>query len=162
MSHRPCKILTKIIYSISHGDDRVELIPLTGNIALGSYFKNIQTWPLFYKHRRIYWFWIHYWFIIDILIHCLNHRLKLVVEDVFKMTTLKIDKILNELYKLYQCLSKCLWELKRFAEAWDETIPKPLTASLTCWIDCKIQAMLIVLEDYGTCMQHLSLPQIHA
>ena len=66
------------------------------------------------------------------LIHCFNHHLELVIKDAFKNTAFaKIDEMLSELYKLYQYSSKRLTELKRFAEAWDETVPKPTKSTGT-------------------------------
>ena len=90
------------------------------------------------------------------VIHCFNHRLEFAIKDAFKNTAFtKIDEMLNELYKLYQYSSKRLRELKRFAETWEETVPKPTKATGTRWIDHKIRAMLIVLENYGVYMQHV-------
>ena len=66
------------------------------------------------------------------VIHCFNHRLELAIKDAFKNTAFaKIDEMLSELYKLYQYSSKRLRELKRFAEAWDETVPKPTKSTGT-------------------------------
>ena len=61
----------------------------------------------------------------------------------------KIDEMLNIMYQLYKTSAKRLRVLKRFADAWEVKVPIPTKATGTRWIDHKIRAMQIVLENYG-------------
>ena len=47
----------------------------------------------------------------------------------------KIDMMLTKPYYLYQKSPKRYRELKELSEVYNETIPKPLKAGGTCWID---------------------------
>ena len=62
--------------------------------------------------------WLH-------VFHCFSHRLELAVKDAFKNEAfVKIDDMLSVLCKLYQYSSKRYRELKCFADAGDEVVPK--------------------------------------
>ena len=56
--------------------------------------------------------------------------------------------MLHQLFSLYQKLPKKLREPK-------ETVDKPIKANGTRWIDHKVRAMKVFLENYGMYMQHL-------
>ena len=56
---------------------------------------------------------------------------------------------------LYQTPPKRYCELKRVAEAYGETIPKPTKAYGTRWMDHKLQAMQIALDHYGPLIHHI-------
>ena len=56
---------------------------------------------------------------------------------------------------LYQTSPKKYCELKRVAEAYGETIPKPTKAYGTRWIDHKLRAMQIALDHYGPLIHHI-------
>ena len=56
---------------------------------------------------------------------------------------------------MYQTSPKIDRELKRVAEAYGETIPKPTKAYGTRWIDHKLRAMQIALDHYGPLIHHI-------
>ena len=90
------------------------------------------------------------------VVHCFNHRLELAIKDAFQTTTFsKIDDMLTKLYYLYQKSPKRLRELKAMAEVWEKSIPKPSKAYGTRWINHKMRAMQIVLDNYGPLMSHI-------
>ena len=45
--------------------------------------------------------------------------------------------------------------MKRFADAWDEVVPKPKKAYGNRWIDHKYKAMKIVLQNYRPYIAHV-------
>lgn len=63
--------------------------------------------------------------------------------------------MLRQLFSLYNKSPKKLRELKKLAEAYQETVDKPVKANGTRWIDHKVRAMKVFLENYGMYMQHL-------
>ena len=90
------------------------------------------------------------------LVHCFNHRLELTLTDAFSNSRFKaVEEFLNEIYSLYQTSPKRYRELKRVAEAYGETIPKPTKAYGTRWIDHKLRAMQIALDHYGPLIHHI-------
>ena len=90
------------------------------------------------------------------LVHCFNHRLELALKDAFSNSQFKaVEEFLNEIYLLYQTSPKKYCELKRVAEAYGETIPKPTKAYSTRWIDHKLRAMQIALDHYGPLIHHI-------
>ena len=92
------------------------------------------------------------------VIHCFNHRLELDIKDAFKNDNFnKIDETLMKFYYLYQKSPKCLQELKRIAEAWEKSAPKPSKSYGTCWIDHKLTSMKIMLENYRAYISHVEL-----
>ena len=56
---------------------------------------------------------------------------------------------------MYQTSPKIDRKLKRVAEAYGETIPKPTKAYGTRWIDHKLRAMQIALDHYGPLIHHI-------
>ena len=56
---------------------------------------------------------------------------------------------------MYQTPPKRYCELKRVAEAYGETIPKPTKAYGTRWMDHKLQAMQIALDHYRPLIHHI-------
>ena len=56
---------------------------------------------------------------------------------------------------MYQKSPKQLRELRRVAEAWEQSVPKPTKACGTHWINHKCNAMEIILENYGAFMTHV-------
>ena len=56
---------------------------------------------------------------------------------------------------LYQTSPKRYRELKRVAEAYGETIPKPTKAYGARWINHKLQAMQIALDHYRPVIHHI-------
>ena len=90
------------------------------------------------------------------MVHCFNHRLELALKDAFSNSRFKaVEEFLNEIYLLYQTSPKRYTELRRVAEAYGETIPKPTKAYDTRWIDHKLQAMQIGLDDYRPLIHHI-------
>ncbi|XP_046840401.1 zinc finger protein 862-like [Xenia sp. Carnegie-2017] len=90
------------------------------------------------------------------VVHCFNHRLELAAADAFNATFFaQVDEILRQLFSLYQKSPKKLRELKKLAEVYGETVYKPIKASGTRWIDHKVRATKVFLENYGMYMQHL-------
>jgi hypothetical protein len=89
-------------------------------------------------------------------VHCFNHRLELAAADAFNDTFFaQLDEMLRQLFSLYQKSPRKLRELKKLAEAYGETVYKPVKASGTRWIDNKVRATKFFLENYGMYMQHL-------
>jgi hypothetical protein len=89
-------------------------------------------------------------------VHCFNHHLELAAADAFNYTFFaQLDEMLRQLFSLYQKSPKKLRELKKLAEAYGETVYKPVKASGTRWIDHKVRATKVFLENYGMYMQHL-------
>ena len=83
------------------------------------------------------------------VIHCFNHHLELAIKDAFKNDNFnKIDEMLMKFYYFYQKSPKLLQELKRIAEAWEKSVPKPSKSYGTHWIDQKLTSMKIMLENY--------------
>ena len=75
------------------------------------------------------------------LVHCFNHCLELALKDAFSNSRFKaVEEFLNEIYSLYQTSTKRYRELKRVAESYGETIPKPTKAYGTRWNDRKLRA----------------------
>ena len=90
------------------------------------------------------------------VVHCFNHRLELAVKDAFKETFFdEIDMMLLKLYYLYKKSPKRTRELEAFGEIYDKVITKPCKSSGTCWVAHKVNAMEIVLQNYGIFMTHL-------
>ena len=90
------------------------------------------------------------------IIHCFNHRLELAVQDAFKPQRFKkINEMLMKLYYLYQKSPKRLRELKRMADAWEQSVPKPSKSYGTRWIDHKLRSMQIILDNFGVYMGHI-------
>ena len=72
------------------------------------------------------------------------------MKDAFSNSAFKaVEEFLNEIYSLYQTSPKRYHELQKIAEAYGETIPKPMNAYRTRWIDHKLQTMRAALEHYG-------------
>ena len=72
------------------------------------------------------------------VIHCFNHCFELAIKDASKNDNFnKIDERLTKVYYLYQKSPKRLLELKRIAEAWEKSVPKPSKSYDTHWIDHK-------------------------
>lgn len=63
--------------------------------------------------------------------------------------------MLRQLFSLYQKSPKRLRELRKLAETYEESVDKPVKASGTRWIDHKVRAVTVFLENYGLYMQHL-------
>ena len=90
------------------------------------------------------------------VIHCFNHCLELAIKDAFQNDNFnKIDEMLMKFYYLYQKSPKRLRELKRIAEAWEKSVPKPSKSYGTRWIDHKLTSMKIMLENYGAYISHI-------
>ena len=90
------------------------------------------------------------------VIHCFNHRFELAIKDASKNDNFnKIDERLTKVYYLYQKSPKRLLELKRIAEAWEKSVPKPSKSYGTHWIDHKFTSMKIMLENYGAYISHI-------
>ena len=90
------------------------------------------------------------------VIHCFNHRLELAIKDALKGSFFdEIDTMLLKLYYLYKKSPKRLRELRMFGEIYEKVVPKPAKASGTRWIAHKVNAMQIVLSNYGVFMAHL-------
>ena len=90
------------------------------------------------------------------VIHCFNHHLELAIKDAFKNDNFnKIDEMLMKFYYFYQKSPKLLQELKRIAEAWEKSVPKPSKSYGTRWIDHKLTSMKIMLENYGAYISHV-------
>ena len=90
------------------------------------------------------------------VIHYFNYRLELAIKDAFKNDNFnKIDEMLMKFYYLYQKSPKRLRELKRIAEAWEKSVPKPSKSYGTRWIDHKLTSMKIMLENYGAYISHV-------
>ncbi|XP_046841812.1 zinc finger protein 862-like [Xenia sp. Carnegie-2017] len=90
------------------------------------------------------------------VVHCFNHRLEFAAADAFNATFFaQVDGIMRQLFSLYQKSPKKLRELKKLAEVYGETVYKPIKASGTRWIDHKVRATKVFLENYGMYMQHL-------
>ena len=71
--------------------------------------------------------------------------------------------MLQVLHSLYNFSPKCYPKLKRLVEAWQISIPKPTKTSGTCWIEHKVNAMKIALENYGAFLSHIeSLLHFHS
>ena len=69
------------------------------------------------------------------VMHCFNHRLDLAIKDAFKNDNFnKIDEMLMKFYYLYQKSPKRLRKLKRIANAWENSVPKPFKSYGTHWI----------------------------
>ena len=86
------------------------------------------------------------------LVHCFNHCLELALKDAFSNSWFKaIEEFLNEICLLYQTSPKRYRKLKRVAEAYGETVPKPTKAYGTRWIDHKLWA----LDHYGPLIHHI-------
>lgn len=89
-------------------------------------------------------------------IHCFNHCLELAVKDTFDKTFFKeVDNMLLKLFYLYRKSPKRLRELKVFGEIYEQSVPKPYKSYGTRWISHKVQAMEVVLRNYGIYMKHL-------
>lgn len=89
-------------------------------------------------------------------VHCFNHRLELAAADAFNDTFFgQLDEMLRQLFSLYQKSPKKLRELKKLAEAYQETVDKPVKTNGTRWIDHKVRATKVFLENYGIYIQHL-------
>jgi hypothetical protein len=58
-------------------------------------------------------------------------------------------------YGKYQKSPKKLRELKKLAEVYRETVYKYVKASGTRWIDHKVRATKVFLENYGMYVLHL-------
>ena len=83
-------------------------------------------------------------------VHCFNHRFELAIKDAFKGTFFdEIDTFLTKLFYLYKKSSKRLRELRRFAEIFEQSVPKPAKVNGTRWIAHKLRAMAIVIQNYG-------------
>ena len=67
----------------------------------------------------------------------------------------EIDTMLLKLYYLYKKSSKRTRELEAFGEIYDKVITKPCKSSGTLWVAHKVNAMEIVLQNYGIFMTHL-------
>ena len=81
---------------------------------------------------------------------------ELAIKDAFKNDNFnKIDEMLMKFYYLYQKSPKRLRELKRIAEAWEKSVPKPSKSYGTHWIDHKFTSMKIMLENYGAYISHI-------
>ena len=90
------------------------------------------------------------------VIHCFNHRLELAIKDAFTNTAFSaVEEFLNQLYLLYQKSPKRLRELQRIVEAWEQSITKPTKPYGTRWIDHKIRAMKVALDNYGLFISHI-------
>ena len=91
------------------------------------------------------------------IVHCFNHRVELAIKDAFKgiKAFTDIDQFLLKLYYLYQKSPKRLRGLRNFAEALEESVPKPNKACGTRWIDHKYSAMKNVLDNYGIYIAHI-------
>ena len=63
--------------------------------------------------------------------------------------------MLHQLFSLYQKSPKRLRELRKLAEAYEKSVEKPVKSSGTRWIDNKVQAVTVFLENYGLYMQHV-------
>ena len=88
--------------------------------------------------------------------HCSNHRLELAIKDVLKGSFFdEIDTMLLKLYYFYKKSPKRLRELRMFGEIYEKVVRKPAKASGTRWIAHKVNAMQIVLSNYGVFMAHL-------
>ncbi|XP_028408661.1 zinc finger protein 862-like [Dendronephthya gigantea] len=91
-----------------------------------------------------------------VLVHCFNHRIELALKDVFDASAFsKIDQMLRVLHALYNASPKRYSEPKQLAEAWQTSIPKPTKATGTRWIEHKVNAMKIALENYGAFLSHI-------
>lgn len=91
-----------------------------------------------------------------VLVHCFNHRIELAIKDAFDASSFsKIDQMLRVLHSLYNASPKRYRELKRLAEAWQTSIPKPTKATGIRWIKHKTNAMKIALENYGAFLSHI-------
>ena len=89
-------------------------------------------------------------------VHCFSHRLELAAADAFNATFFsQLDEMLRQLFSLYQKSPKRLRELRKLAEAYEESVDKPVKSSGTRWIDHKVRAATVFLEKYGLYMQHL-------
>ena len=72
------------------------------------------------------------------------------MKDAFSNSAFKaVEEFLNEIYSLCETSPKRYHELQKIAEAYGETIPKPMNAYRTRWIDHKLQTMRAALEHYG-------------
>ena len=63
--------------------------------------------------------------------------------------------MLLKLYYLYQKSAKRTRDLKAYPEIYDKVITKPCKSSGTRWIVHKVNAMEIILQNYGIFMTHL-------
>ena len=90
------------------------------------------------------------------VIHCFNHRLELAIKDALKGSFFdEIDTMLLKLYYLCKKSLKRLHELRMFGEIYEKVVPKSAKASGARWIAHKVNAMQIVLPNYGVFMAHL-------
>ena len=89
-------------------------------------------------------------------VHCFNHRLELAMKDAFAKTAFStVQEFLNQLYLLYQQSPKRLRELRRIAEAYEQSITKPTKPYGTRWIDHRLRAMQVALDNYGMFITHI-------
>ena len=88
--------------------------------------------------------------------HCFSHRLELAAADAFNATFFsQLDEMLRQLFSLHQKSPKRLREVRKLAEAYEESVDKPVKSSGTRWIDHKVRAATVFLENYDLYMQHL-------
>ena len=78
------------------------------------------------------------------LVHCFNHRLELALKDAFSNSQFKaVEEFLNEIDSLYRTSTKRYRKLKRVAESYGETTPKPTKAYDTRWNDHKLRGNIM-------------------
>ena len=89
--------------------------------------------------------------------HCFNHRLELALKDAFEGIPAfkRCDEFITQLHLLYKNSPKRYRELKRISEAYEKSVPKPLKAYGTRWIDHKYRAMENALTNYGAYISHI-------
>ena len=66
-----------------------------------------------------------------------------------------MDNMLLKLFCFYRKRLKCLRELKVFGEIYDQAVAKPYKSYGISWIAHKLNAMEIVLNNYGIFIKHL-------
>ena len=86
------------------------------------------------------------------------------MKDAFSNSAFKaVEEFLNEIYSLYETSPKRYHELQKIAEAYGETIPKPMNPYRTRWIDHKLQTMRAALEHCRPLKSHVeSLSQTNS
>jgi len=90
-------------------------------------------------------------------IHCLNHRLELVMKDAFSETVFyEICTLLSNIHSVFEQSPKRLRGLEELADVMGEDVQKPARTNGTCWIQHKVCAAKILLKQYGLIIVSLS------
>lgn len=92
-----------------------------------------------------------------IAVHCVAHRLELIISDALKNIVLarQCEDILKFVYKLYSKSPKLLNELKDMAALLEENLLRNTAVLNTRWIASKNRALTALINNFAPIVQHL-------